>query len=65
MAESFFDALKNEWLHRMTFLTRSQARRAVVKDLETTYKQKRIHSGINYKTPTQVHVDYLNRQAAA
>jgi putative transposase len=31
MAESFFGALKNEWLNRMTFLTRSDARQEVVK----------------------------------
>lgn len=65
MAESFFGALKNEWLHRVTFLTRGQARRAVVEYIETFYNRKRIHSGINYQTPTQVHADYLNRQAVA
>jgi transposase InsO family protein len=30
MAESFFGALKNEWLNRMTFITRGQARQEVV-----------------------------------
>ncbi|NEA24560.1 transposase [Actinomadura bangladeshensis] len=29
MAESFFGALKNEWLNRMVFVTRAKARRAV------------------------------------
>lgn len=65
MAESFFGTLKNEWLHRMTFLTRDQARRAVVEYIETFYNRKRLHSGLGYKAPLQVHADYLNRQAAA
>jgi putative transposase len=65
MAESFFGALKNEWLHRMTFLTRDQARRAVVEYIETFYNRKRLHSGLGYKAPLQVHADYLNRQIAA
>jgi putative transposase len=30
MAESFFAALKNEWIHRMTFATRAEARQAIV-----------------------------------
>lgn len=65
MAESFFGTLKNEWLHRMKFASRDQARRAVVEYIETFYNRKRLHSGLGYKTPLQVHADYLNRQAAA
>ena len=65
MAESFFGTMKNEWLHRMTFLTRDQARHAVVEYIETLYNRKRIHSGLGYKAPLQVHADYLNRQTAA
>ena len=65
MAESFFGTLKNEWLHRVTFTTRNQARRAVVEYIETFYNRKRLHSGLGYKAPLQVHTDYLNRQAAA
>ncbi|MGQ4597216.1 IS3 family transposase [Nocardia sp. R6R-6] len=65
MAESFFGALKNEWLHRMTFVTRDQARRAIVEYIEVFYNRKRLHSGLGYKAPLQVHADYLNRQSAA
>ncbi|MBF6302668.1 IS3 family transposase [Nocardia amamiensis] len=65
MAESFFSTLKNEWLHRVEFTTRDQARRAVVEYIETFYNRKRLHSGLGYKAPLQVHADYLNRQAAA
>lgn len=65
MAESFFGALKNEWLNRMTFVTRAQARQEVVKYIEGFYNQQRLHSGLGYRTPLEVHNEYLNRQLAA
>lgn len=65
MAESFFGALKNEWLNRMTFLTQGQARQEVVKYIEGFYNQRRLHSGLGYKTPLEVHNEYLNGQLAA
>ncbi|MGV9386900.1 integrase core domain-containing protein [Nonomuraea sp. NPDC003707] len=34
MAESFFAALKNEWLHRFVFTTRAKARRQVIRYIE-------------------------------
>jgi putative transposase len=64
MAESFFGVLKNEWLHRTTFDTRDQARRGCGIH-RTFYNRKRLHSGLGYKAPLQVHTDYLNRQMAA
>lgn len=65
MAESFFGTLKNEWLNRMAFVTRAQARQEVVKYIEGFYNQQRLHSGLGYKTPLEVHNEYLNRQLAA
>ncbi|MFL6143211.1 MAG: integrase core domain-containing protein [Labedaea sp.] len=65
MAESFFGALKNEWLNRMTFTTRAQARQEVVNYIEGFYNQQRLHSGLGYKTPLEVHNEYLNGQLAA
>jgi transposase InsO family protein len=65
MAESFFGALKNEWLNRMIFTTRAQARQEVVKYIEGFYNQQRLHSGLGYKTPLEAHNEYLNGQLAA
>ena len=65
MAESFFGALKNEWIHRMTFTTRTEARQAIVHYIEGFYNRQRLHSGLGYKTPLEVHNEYLNRQLAA
>ncbi|MFJ9371665.1 integrase core domain-containing protein [Nocardia sp. NPDC101769] len=65
MAESFFSALENEWLHRVSFATRADARRAVVKYIETFCNRIRLHSGLGYKAPLQVHAEFLNQQMAA
>jgi transposase InsO family protein len=65
MAESFFAAIKNEWLNRTVYATRDQARREVVKYIEGFYNRRRLHSGLGYRTPQEVHDEYLNRQVAA
>ncbi len=65
MAESFFAALKNEWLSRMVFVTKDQARREVVKYIEGFYNGKRLHSGLGYRIPLEVHNEWVNRQLAA
>jgi putative transposase len=65
MAESFFAALKNEWLNRMVFATKDQARREVVKYVEGFYNRKRLHSGLGYRTPLEVHNTWLNSKLAA
>ena len=65
MAESFFAALKNERVHRTQSPPREHARRDVARYIEFRYNSKRRHSGLNYRTPLQVHEEYLNRQLAA
>jgi putative transposase len=65
MAESFFAALKNERVHRTEYPTREHARRDVVRYIEFWYNSKRRHSGLRYKSPQQVHNEYLERQPAA
>ncbi|WP_460465991.1 transposase, partial [Amycolatopsis acidiphila] len=65
MAESFFGALKNEWVSRTVFTTRAEARQEVVKYIEGLYNRQRLHSGLGYQTPLEVHNEYLNQQLAA
>lgn len=65
MAESFFGALKNELVHRTTFPTHAHAQRAIVRYIEMFYNRKRLHSGLGYKTPAEVHAEYEELQAAA
>jgi transposase InsO family protein len=65
MAESLFAALKNERVHRTQYPTREHARRDIAKYIELWYNSRRRHSGLGYRTPLQVHNEYLNRQLAA
>lgn len=65
MAESFFAALKNERVHRTQYPTREHAMRDIAQYIELRYNTKRRHSGLQYKTPKQVHDEHLNRQLAA
>jgi putative transposase len=65
MAESFFAAIKNEWLNRTVYATRNQARREVVKYIEGFNNRRRLHSGLAYKTPLEVYNEFASGQLAA
>lgn len=65
LAESFFAALKNERVHRTVYPTRQHARRDVVRYIELHYNTRRLHSGLGYRTPQEVHNEYLASQSAA
>ena len=65
MAESFFSVLKNERVHRTQYPTRRHAMNDIARYIELRYNSKRLHSGLGYKTPHEVHNEYLNRQLAA
>ena len=65
MAESFFAALKNERVHRTQYPTRAHAYRDVARYIELRYNSRRRHSGLQYRTPQQVHDQYLEQQLAA
>jgi transposase InsO family protein len=65
MAESFFGALKNELVHRTVYPTREHARRDIARYIEVRYNTQRLHSGLGYKTPREVHDEYLNQQHTA
>ena len=65
MAESFFAALKNELIHRTQYPTRGHAKKDVARYIELRYNTKRLHSALGYRTPQEVHNEYLNRSPAA
>lgn len=65
LAESFFGALKNERIYRTVYPTRKKARDDIARYIETFYNTRRLHSGLSYKTPREVKVEYLNGQQAA
>ena len=64
LAESFFAVLKNELVHRTQYPTRDHARKDVARYIELRYNTRRIHSALGYRTPKEVHDEYLNRQQA-
>ncbi|HEY5878198.1 MAG TPA: integrase core domain-containing protein, partial [Nakamurella sp.] len=65
MAESFFATLKNERVHRTVYPTRQRARADVAQYIELRYNSRRLHSGLGYRTPQEVHDAWLNSQEAA
>ena len=65
LAESFNAAVKVERVHRTVYPTRKKAREDIARYIEIRYNRKRLHSGLGYRTPQEVHNEYLNRQLAA
>jgi transposase InsO family protein len=65
MAESFFAVLKNELVHRTQYPTREHARRDIARYIEFRYNTRRIHSGLGYCTPQEIHNAYIDQQQAA
>lgn len=65
MAESFFGALKNEWLHHYEFATRDQARKAILYYIEGFYNNRRLHSSLGYRTPQEAENEHYRLTKAA
>ena len=65
MAESFFAALKNELVHRTAYPTRNHAMRDIARYIDGRYNSRRLHSGLAYQTPNEVHNAYHDHRSAA
>jgi putative transposase len=65
LAESFNSSLKTERVHRTIYPTRKKARADIARYIELRYNRLRLHSALGYRTPQEVHDEYLNRQRAA
>jgi putative transposase len=50
--ESFFKTLKVEWVDRMRYATRAQARLDLIDWIEGFYNAQRVHSSIEYQSPS-------------
>ena len=53
MCESFFATLECELLNRRRFATVAEARREVFEFIEGFYNTRRLHSALDYRSPTQ------------
>jgi len=65
LAESFNAAVKVERVYRTVYPTRRKAAEDIARYIELRYNRTRLHSGLGYRTPQEVHDEYLNRQLAA
>ena len=52
VAESFFATLKTELCNHHRFKTRAEARQAIFEYIEVFYNRERLHSSLDYKSPT-------------
>lgn len=62
--ESFFATLKKELVYQTTFATREKARLAVFEFIEGYYNRWRLHSSLDYRSPTEFEAQNLERLAA-
>ncbi|MDX2470742.1 MAG: IS3 family transposase [SAR324 cluster bacterium] len=53
VVESFFNSLKQEWLHHRKFESRNEARQSVFEYIEGFYNHHRLHSTLGYKSPVE------------
>lgn len=53
VVESFFKTLKAELVYHERYETREQARRSVFEYVEVFYNRRRLHSGLDYRSPEQ------------
>jgi putative transposase len=53
VGESWFATLKEELIHRQSWATISQVRRAVIEFIEIFYNHQRLHSALGYLTPVE------------
>lgn len=59
MVESFFRTLKVEMIYDQNFKTRSEAAAAIFEFIEVWYNRQRIHSSLDYQTPTEYETKQL------
>jgi len=65
VAESFFKTLKSELVYHEDYKTIEQAKTAVFEYIETWYNTRRLHSSLNYKTPKEIEIEFMNIKNAA
>ena len=65
VAENFFATLKVEFVHAITFHTRSQATQEIFEYIKVFYNRVRRHSSVGYVSPLDLERDYVPLHLAA
>lgn len=67
VAEAWFGTLKRELIGTRSWATHAQVRTAVFEWVEVTYNNRRLHSSLEYQTPTEYdnHLQSINQSARA
>lgn len=65
VSKIFFKRLKSELIYHENYKTIEQAKTAVFEYIETWYNNKILHSSLNYKTPKEVELEFMNIKNAA
>jgi transposase InsO family protein len=65
VAESFFSSLKEELVHRQSWATRAQARRAIVDYIEVFFNRRRLHSSLGFLSPADYEARRIHHHKAA
>ena len=64
VSESWFATLKEELIHRQSWATRAQVRRAVFEFIEVFYNRQRLHSSLDYLSPADYETKIYHHKAA-
>jgi transposase InsO family protein len=64
VGESWFATLKEELIHRQSWATRAQVRRAVFEFIEVFYNRQRLHSSLDYLSPAEYESKVHHHKAA-
>ena len=65
VAESFFSSLKEELIHRQSWPTRAQVRRAIVDYIEVFFNRRRLHSSLGHLSPSEYEARRIHHHRAA
>jgi putative transposase len=65
VGEAWFSTLKTELIHRRSWATRAQARRAIFEFIEVFYNRQRLHSSLGYLSPAEYEITKGHHHRAA
>jgi putative transposase len=59
VAESFFATIKTELFYRRSWATLAELRSSLFEYIEVFYNRKRLHSSLDYRTPSQAEAEFV------